>query len=1704
MERFRNTLSAVLVGLLCNTALAQYPMTVMTNAPMPPPFTYAELLDLSGQVTVTISNTGPARDARARASLRNEAAGISITTNDAATIGFCENIPNGTTTFQLEELANMLTNGGAFDASLFDLVGIDIATIEQEQLLPGPAWQLCVQLLDCTTDEELSAPIPAGCVSFSIPELNAPILTDICDLTYTLPEGVLMVSWVYSAPPAFDGDINFQLQIVRIEPEDGRDGDANDAILSATEPFLYNVVHDESPAIVEIPDDLLLQAGYRYAVRVTAGTGEGLFFQPLSNNPHSEVCSFTYNPEGLETTGLLQPRWPANGAWVPFNFVNVIAFFEPLRPYTHFSYLSTMRSLESGDLPDYSRDLNWPDGPPSSQSDVTFGVDPWHSQHLSVYHPNGSIPDNSFKRGDHYRWRTVGDFTMGSNTYHGDSGEEPFQIGMGESRPEQPENGAIVPAGDVVLRWRTADVPNPMLPPYAVVQATAAGGTTFINGWVDELWELQVSRQSDFSTIWQSTTGTIEGAGLDLLSAVDDPAAFEAAVFKQLEHTVNATEEGTYYWRLNWKKDPDNANSANYNTSVTYTFCVGECSDAPVVPEEVAGPCVSVCLEPEPTSTTAVTSLAVGSTVRVGKFNMEVITVSGTGTTFSGTGKIEVHFLNNAKIMVAFNSLQVNSEGRMLDGEVEGRKDWNPASLTMVTDGIRRIPSMSEADVEAMNGFIQDGVRLVSLLGSGSEVGLPIGIDREVDGRLVVCGIINMKFDVTRAYMDMVAGIELPEIHTKLAFGVGDLCFTPDGLGDEGRAYLPYDITVTGDLTTSFRFRGGASTELDNLTYVDWDCEGFKCMQVACAVDFDRGTLLPEGDHDPAGTEEVTASFKFQICRELTGPAAHRSESWNVLAQFTMDPFEVPGAPGWVFTIEEAWLDWSTVSNPTGISFPEGYDNPALNSEGTADTWKGFFLKRLAMTTPEVLGDGTGEPFGGSVNNFIIDDGGLTFNFALTNILAINQGRIDSWAFSIDSVYMDMMENTFQRAGLGGQIGLPINGAHEFLNYGAILGFDDDTDEFAFILEVELDETLTAPLWIAELELEENSYVRATISSNSKVRAELNGSISISTALSSQLGIDIGSLPSINMPGMDFEDLVLDSEDGISCGNCAFAYASPQKDMGGFPLSIRNLSLEFDDPQHPALVVEPMISLSGGEGESSFAASVALKFVTVLQVGTGGVERFDFQDVQITGIHLDVDVSAMRLVGDVRITKTAVKEEVKGALAVSFPMGIRGELQAIFGTVKQDQTVPINSSAQHYNYWMVDGMIYFNPGLMIFSGVGIYGFGGGAYHHMRFIDGSLPSNGTIATVPPQIPPDELPPTDPTAGDEPPNDFQSGLTADASTVGSSSAPSGGTYEEDFNTLLGIRLALVFGTYPNPKGCNMDLILRAEFASTGGLALLAVDGNIYALVDIPERADARITGHIGFSYANHEGNEVIHANLSVMLNFEVIVGAGDGNKLVDANFHSESATDRWYFIMGRPENPGGIIVGPRASPILTIENYIMVGNDGIPAQMPDPPAEIMAVLGLNDGSRGLGTEEETRSALGGTREVDALATGAGFAFGMKFDLNLDLSLALLYVDFRMILGLDMLLREYDASMMCEETRAIPVITVGSRRDNCMPASGANSGCSSICSSYGSEHPFSVPVRPCCYRATSRTRAASAGARLSTSACSTVPSPEMHTWM
>lgn len=78
-----------------------------------------------------------------------------------------------------------------------------------------------------------------------------------------------------------------------------------------------------------------------------------------------------------------------------------------------------------------------------------------------------------------------------------------------------------------------------------------------------------MSCRSDFSTIAYTTHGSLTGERWTITSAIAAEEAFVEDLYKELNATANLTEEGTYYWRLHWKSDPNDITSANYNTSPT-------------------------------------------------------------------------------------------------------------------------------------------------------------------------------------------------------------------------------------------------------------------------------------------------------------------------------------------------------------------------------------------------------------------------------------------------------------------------------------------------------------------------------------------------------------------------------------------------------------------------------------------------------------------------------------------------------------------------------------------------------------------------------------------------------------------------------------------------------------------------------------------------------------------------------------------------------------------------------------------------------------------------------------------------------------------------------------------------------------------------------------------------------------------------------
>ncbi|MBK9763761.1 MAG: hypothetical protein IPO87_10445 [Flavobacteriales bacterium] len=1261
----------------------------------------------------------------------------------------------------------------------------------------------------------------------------------------------------------------------------------------------------------------------------------------------------------------------------------------------------------SGNLPTRVDSNNWPNGPLRAQ-ETLLGISLTEEQakHLPIWYANGASGLNgaTFERGAHYQWRCFGDLTIAPQPVHGDTGEEPFGTGMGPSKPTEPANGATnVPTGNVVLHWRTADAPGNLMPPMEVVQAHGPRhgevDLAFFNGEVNEYWELEVRKNSLTGTLVYSDDGAL-GTTLALadLYTHEAQATAEALLYKELTNTLILNDPGTYYWQLKWRKDPADATAGYYNESEVYHFTIGsgDATTTPGAPTEESTAeeaCVANCIADLPTDVSpGASGIHVNDVLEMGKFKLVVQTVSAFAP-YTGTGTIEIPFLNHVKMQVDFEGIRANAAFQVYAGTAKAKRDHLTGTLAKVQSSIGYIPGLTAAEKTELSELMAFGDRLINRMSASAEIGLPIGIDREVDGRQIVLGIVNMEFAPTRAFLDMVGGVDLPELNTSIFLGLGDVCIAPSGFAGEMRAYMAdtLDVAVGG---MTYRLNGGASTSLANLTYMDWDCHGFKCLQIAGGIGFPRTSIIPSPDNN----EQVFARFSVKMCH-----------GWDFLAKVSMDPFEPAGAADWVLTVDSMWWDLSLAENPTGITFPTGYDHAALSATepGLLPTWKGFYMPLVSMTAPRALNDGG--PLQWDVSNVFIDNTGITLNASTVHLVDIGHGNLSGWAFSLDSIWLDVLQNRFRSAGLKGKLGIPIFREQDALAYSAVVGYIPETEPpppdqhsdhtgvtpqtgLTFNLKVEADRDITVPMWIAEVRLEENSKVELEIGHDTYLRANLSGSLSVNTE---SAGDAAAGIPSMSFDVMEFEDLVLDSDSGMSsCRRCTvFGMASPQHSLLGLPVSIDSIGVSFEMGS-PTLYIAPRISLGGGDGD--FAATAGLAFVGALDLGD--IQRFHFDHVDLRKVRLDnVHVAGITLNGELDIIHNATQDEIGGHLDASFPMGIGGYVEATFGsfhngTPTYGATGTFIENENHYSYWRVDGMVSFGAGVPLFSGFAMYGFGGGAYYHMS--RDRAPSIGPVIIVE--------------------------QDKDAPTPDPVPISSGAHYVANYSVPLGFRVGLLLGTHPKPDALNMNVSVGAQFTDYGGLGRLEIDGRLYGLSAIPDSAQAPVKGRVSIVYDNTGGEEVVDGNFDVFLYTPPIRGSGSNNLLVHAGFHT--GPDGWYFKMGEPKMDAHSTDDPRAGIALDLEifkvgakAYIMTGSKDIPLDLPPVPQLITDILNRAGGTSGEhggvdGTASGADLGQGAREGLDVLSTGAGFAFGAEIGANMDLNLVILYAKLEATIGFD----------------------------------------------------------------------------------------------
>jgi TANFOR domain-containing protein len=1573
MNNYSRFICLFLFSLIAAVAHAQYPINVQVNVAPPYPIRLSDFTAIESNVLVNLqNNSGDTYSVALVGTLLNETTGASITSDLSRISSACITALPGTTMLSGEDLREL------FNPDNLIYRGLSRTQIRGDEALPEGRYTLCIRVMECNMIGKFLSEIPSepfGCSGFDVNYVDPPVLiSPICDGLIATDDIQMTIAWTQVIPTRAGVMIDYTIRIVEVEPVTRNPYDA-----MLTSPAIFN--QDISGTTVYnlmLQDEILLEPGRKYAIQITAKNAEGEV--AFRNDGKSEVCTFKYG-NSLALDGFaIAPNYPLNGDVIPFDFFPIVVKFNPYsNEYNRFTYDFNISS--SGFRDTHSGDLRWGFGPMESQRRATgfSDITELQSQHIALYKNQLDAGVPQFNRGKLYTWNASIDMeARGSSSLHA-SPSASFGIGMGPSLLQTPANESTVSAGAINFAWQTAEAPQKLLPDFGIVQARSTPAT-FFNGIVDERWVIEVSKQQTFDTILHTLSGRL-GATIDLMS---DEVAAKDELYKQVEEQFTITENGKYYWRVRWMISPENiSNNSSYATSAVWNFTIGTPdptvarTDTPEDPEP--GACVSNCIADPITNRNAASGLTVGTNLMIGKFTMNVRTITSSASNrFTGEGVITIAFLNSVKILVDFTSIQYNAEGKIFAGTVRAKADRE-----FVNEEVRtragEVLSMSETDARELGNFISDGERLMSAFTGAREIGMPIGIDREIDGHRYVVGVVEMEFTPERANLGAVMSLDFPTLGNKLiALGAKDICFSPGGLGDEGRLYLARDWTIVQEGETQFAFKGSESADTTRATYVSWDCRGFKCAQVRGEVTFPRNMFVPDNADGTIGEGNVKGLFGVKVCRD---------DDW--IAMVTIDPFQVNGLTGWGWNASNAYLDFSDTENPPGFRLPSGYGDTTLLDARLTNTWQGFYMERIEVKLPpefasDVTPDGR-TSFG--VFNTIIDGTGLSTSIRAMNILEVSEGNFEGWGFAIDTLNIDFVSNTFTEAGMAGRIGMPIFEAGDNLKYRMALGFDDESDEFNYQFRVFTRDTLNIPMWdVARMYFKPNSSIEIGLNDPVKgdhITATLHGGI--------QLVGDLGAISSVAFSGINFEGLYLstyaDSEGRyFKADSIYFAHASPQKSASGFPVSIENIGLNLNTLTRPGIEFDFMLNFQ--ESNTTIGASVTLGvFATFEHVGDGF--EVGFGGVDVGAISIDVDVSVMHLQGSLEFYRDdpVYGNGTRGNIRVDLPMGISGELTAYFGTYGNATRGQFGTN-NYYAYWLVDGTITF-PGLPIFSGVAIYGFGGGAYHHMSMAS-ELPN---------------------------PQSTQDG-----------SGRTSIQYVPNFTTGLGLKFVAIFGTHPSDEAFNMDVHLQAEFNNSFGLNFISVGGDGYFMTSRTQRGDAKVWANINLMFDNRpaEGPKFT-GNFDVFVRVgDFLHGAGEGDKFVAMEFYVDHET--WHMYMGTPDNRAGLIADVKVVQA-QLTTYLMVGH-GIPVSLPQLPDRIQAVLG----GGGLESASETTSAAASrvrsAADEAAYNSGTGFAFGAALALDVNLDFAIFYASLGLDLGFDLsLMKPAPGSVFCAETGAPP---------------------------------------------------------------------------
>lgn len=953
--------------------------------------------------------------------------------------------------------------------------------------------------------------------------------------------------------------------------------------------------------------------------------------------------------------------------------------------------------------------------------------------------------------------------------------------------------------------------------------------------------------------------------------------------------------------------------------------------------------------------------------VKIGDFTMKIINFTVNSDRqydrLTGTGLIAVPFINGRlfRLRVQFDTIVLSVDKRVLSGTAKGMLSGQAASMIpdfnnpQWTGQTLSQTGLGNLDTYFKNIYANAG-NAVDTIGNTYGWEMPMGV--RVNGYTVAVTQIN--FAPNFARMNAMAVVPLPNYTpsvSMLGLGVGDLCLTSHKFCQEGKLFLQQDLSIDVDTKNAGNeliFKGSTPDSKDLTgTYMLFDTSGIKHVHIDGRYNFPKSQIV-RADGSPLPAQA-----------QLTSRADHILD-WMLMAQ--MDSFKITGHNDFTFHVDSLFVDLSDSINPP---LPDTITFFDINSDLG---WKGFYAQKLNVSFAHGL---TGQPTQIEIKDLIIDTSGVSANIFALNIIDINQGKIGSFNFTLDTIQVKIFKNTFMYGKLMGALHLNIAAADfnfglidmtpktkkNLIPYTALMTYaspgDLDNDGYLDSAKLSYDfvlrpiDSLEVPIWLLGLKLDSTSVVQLSNQTGSFVAtATLNGTLGFSV----QTIVGIGS---INCAGIRFQNFGLTSNTPHVLGNIQMTLASPQKTIAGFPISLN--SFEFVTQSSPK---GPLFGLQFGIGvkivdsiglipqaSGKFSIFGRLDFVN-------GQAKPAFDHASLDEVCVKGKIAVVEFDGCVNFFDNDLKfgSGFRGNLKMKLPAGIQVAATAQFGKVN------------NYRYWYADALAILPEGtLPIFSGLELAGLGGGAYYHME--RKTVPNINLSSTA-------------------------------QNTEGVGMTPTGTVYEPNQSINFGIKAKVYIATLGKREAFNGDAALEMTLQN-GGLGQITLIGNARFISDKDMNGGA-VTGTLTAGYDNPKGLFFANATLKLSLANDFI----KGNGTFDVHFEKGVQTNnqlKWHLRFGRAPGVGqGAPITLSLAGLAKVETYFQAGNFQIDP-MPAPPAFVAQLAGI-------GNKAATASQRSG---IAANPDAINIIHGGRAEADVEKEFLIFYGKLKMGLGYDMLL-------------------------------------------------------------------------------------------